>query len=168
MRRILSYWWLGLIVSLTMAIAIPLTADIVDLRITKAFFDLSSLHEALKSHKERTGAYPPDLGALVGAPLSRIPVDPWGNRYIYRKPAPSSSYELYSAGADAQDNSGGGDDITDNQKIYSCETYGINCPPPPRELLAYACVALGALSLLVGLGQGVAFGMRLLKKSHAA
>ncbi len=43
-----------------------------------------------------------------------VPLDPWGNRYIYRFPGEHGSYDLYTLGAD---NRAGGSD--ENQDVSS-------------------------------------------------
>jgi general secretion pathway protein G len=46
-----------------------------------------------------------------------IPIDPWGNQYIYRMPGKNGEYEIISLGADGKE--GGSDD---NSDIYSWES----------------------------------------------
>lgn len=37
-----------------------------------------------------------------GGYLAQVPVDPWGNPYVYRSPGEGAPYELISLGADGQ------------------------------------------------------------------
>jgi type II secretion system protein G len=44
--------------------------------------------------------------------LPRVPIDPWGNEYVYRCPGTGDrSFDLYSCGPDGLDQNGGGDNI---------------------------------------------------------
>lgn len=91
-------------------------------RITAAQADIhGSLRSALGRFKLDTGSYPKSLQDLtiqpVAAPIRRrpylneIPVDPWGNPYIYNFPGNhgADSYDLASLGPDGQ--AGTDDDI---------------------------------------------------------
>jgi type II secretion system protein G len=44
--------------------------------------------------------------------LPRVPIDPWGNQYIYRCPGTGDRvFDLYSCGPDGLDQNGGGDNV---------------------------------------------------------
>lgn len=86
-----------------------------------------------------------------------VPLDPWGNPYIYRKPGyyRTNTYEVYSMGADGISNTGGGDpdDINpgDGEKRYA--KYYHNRLERRRywkvQILNWTCLAL--FCLLVGI-----------------
>jgi general secretion pathway protein G len=85
---------LGLLVTLVAPRIIGRTDEA---RVTKAKADIKAIEEALNMFKLDNGFYPSSaegLGALVqGTPrakrfnpdgyLSKIPIDPWGNEYLY-------------------------------------------------------------------------------------
>lgn len=94
-------------------------------RIVAAQTSVANLEVAIEAFEIDTGRYPTteeSLQALVsGPPLLEdwrgpyirrgVPVDPWGNEYVYKCPGDHNvnSYDLYSYGPDRQE--GGGDDI---------------------------------------------------------
>jgi general secretion pathway protein G len=94
-------------------------------RRTKAKVDVRAIQSALALFKTDTGRFPTTsegLQALVADPglrgygkeayLERVPVDPWGNRYVYLCPGThSKDYDLQSFGKDGED--GGTDDNAD-------------------------------------------------------
>lgn len=54
---------------------------------------------------------PASVSKWKGPYLKREPVDPWGNKYIYKSPGEHNpDYDLYSYGPDGRE--GGGDDVT--------------------------------------------------------
>jgi len=89
-------------------------------KVTKAKVDMKSIEEALGLFKLDNGFYPSTdqgLKALVEKPqtgriptkfsaegyLKKVPLDPWGNPYVYLSPGlHSQSYDLISYGADGQ------------------------------------------------------------------
>ena len=91
----------------------------------KAKMDIRNIESALALFKTDTGRFPTTsegLEALVSDPgikgynrdcyLDKVPVDPWGNRYIYICPGVASKdYDLESYGKDGED--GGIDDNAD-------------------------------------------------------
>ncbi|MEO1858081.1 MAG: type II secretion system major pseudopilin GspG [Rubritalea sp.] len=96
-------------------------------RIQKAESEMQSLAAHLLQYKNLAGRYPTSeqgLNALVSKPssapkprrwnqsLKSVPLDPWGNPYIYKIPGTkdSSTYEIISLGTDGQ--LGGDDDIS--------------------------------------------------------
>jgi hypothetical protein len=82
-------------------------------------------------YRSRHGHFPPEsigLSALVGEFIGQLVPDPWGHQYVYRRPAATGPYRLYSRGLDGRDDRGSGDDVTTWPKRYRCEDYGVNCP----------------------------------------
>ncbi|WP_373019686.1 type II secretion system major pseudopilin GspG [Thiomicrorhabdus sp.] len=92
-------------------------------RIVKAKQDISSISSALKLYKLDNYVYPTtDQGieALVKQPttepqpkhwkqyLEQMPMDPWGNPYLYLSPGEHGDFDLFTYGADGQD---GGDGV---------------------------------------------------------
>ncbi len=83
---------LGLLVTL---VAPKIIGRTDDARIVKAKADIKGIEEALHLYKLDTGAYPQSLDVLVGGAganarnynpdgyLDKVPIDPWGNPYIY-------------------------------------------------------------------------------------
>ena len=78
-----------------------------------AGLQLEELGGALDIYFLDMGQYPQELQALVTAPpggdgkwngpylkKNRVPRDPWGAPYQYRKPGQHGPYELYTLGAD--------------------------------------------------------------------
>ncbi len=87
-------------------------------RRTKAQMDIRSIESALALFKTDTGRFPTTsqgLDVLVTDPggikgynfdgyLDKVPVDPWGNPYIYLSPGVhSKDYDLESYGKDGED-----------------------------------------------------------------
>ena len=94
-------------------------------RRVKAKIDIRNIESALALFKTDTGRFPTTsegLEVLVTNPgikgynsdgyLDKVPLDPWGNRYIYVCPGlQSKDYDLESYGKDGED--GGADDNAD-------------------------------------------------------
>ena len=91
-------------------------------RMTAAHADINGgIKSALDAFEVDNGYYPKSLQDLVQQPsnaknwhgpyLDKIPMDPWGNNYIYYYPGKhnQSSYDLLSVGADAKE--GTDDDV---------------------------------------------------------
>lgn len=93
-------------------------------RVTVAQTDLRSIAASLELYRLDNRSYPSTsqgLAALVVRPvtpplpenwaeggyLAQVPVDPWGNAYIYRSPGEAAPYEISSLGADGQPNGEG-------------------------------------------------------------
>jgi len=101
-------------------------------RRTKARIQIENLEGALKLYKLDSGTYPTTeqgLDALVQKPSTgaipknwrdggylekgKVPLDPWGNPYVYLSPgAKNKDYDLKSLGADGEEGGEG-----DNQDI---------------------------------------------------
>jgi general secretion pathway protein G len=108
------------IIGLLAAVIVPKVIGNVDTaRQAKAKQDIQALQTALTMFKLDNYSYPTaELGlkALVEKPdsplirnwrpggyLERLPKDPWGNEYVYARPAThGGDYDLYSMGADAK------------------------------------------------------------------
>jgi len=85
-------------------------------RITAVLADLSSIKTALDGYEVDSGNYPKSLSDLVQAPsnaknwhgpyLEKLPVDPWGNTYVYYFPGKhnTGSFDVMSVGQDAKEN----------------------------------------------------------------
>ena len=79
-----------------------------------ARLQLSSVSKALDAFRLDVGRYPSEnegLRALLILPTNapkwrgpylqgEIPLDPWGNAYVYRRPAGSEDHDLFSTGKD--------------------------------------------------------------------
>lgn len=95
-------------------------------RRTKAAVQIRSLEEALALYKLDNGFYPSTeqgLQALVTKPetgripsryreggyLKKLPVDPWGNDYVYLSPGIHEEADIISYGADGQPGGEGND-----------------------------------------------------------
>ncbi|HET7832595.1 MAG TPA: type II secretion system major pseudopilin GspG [Gallionella sp.] len=77
---------------------------------------IDGLGKALEQYRLDTGKYPTTeegLAALVTRPASeakwdgpyltkKVPMDPWGNQYIYKSPGEHGDYDLISNGKDGQ------------------------------------------------------------------
>jgi hypothetical protein len=155
MRRLLTFWPIGI---LPLAVAAALAAifgSSVDLKITQAQQDLSVLDTALHIYKSRHGDFPSEADGLAtltgdGGPLQYPAKDPWGNSYVYRHRVGTDSYFVYSLGLDHRDDRGAGDDVVLSSKSYRCTDYGVNCPPTVGQVGAWAVLALAVASLVVG------------------
>jgi general secretion pathway protein G len=118
---------LGLLISLAAPRIIGRTDDA---RIVKAKADIKSLEEALAMYKLDSSVYPTTeqgLEALVEKPtsgaiprnwredgyLERVPLDPWGNDFLYA--SDSRSFVLRSLGADGAEGGEGPDADIDSR-----------------------------------------------------
>ena len=88
-------------------------------RVTVARTDVRTIAASLEMYRLDNRAYPATtqgLEALVSRPTSppappnwaaggylpQLPVDPWGNPYVYRAPGEAGPYDLMSLGADGE------------------------------------------------------------------
>ena len=84
-------------------------------RIVKAKVEIKSIENALSQYKLGNFVYPTTdqgLQALVTKPesdaqirqwrryLPNLPIDPWGNEYLYLSPGQYGDFDVYSLGAD--------------------------------------------------------------------
>jgi len=91
-----------------------------DARITATKVQIKNLEEALSLYKLDNGVYPATeqgLEALVDPPtigvipkhwkkggyMSKVPLDPWGNEFLYLSPGAENPYDLISYGADGEE-----------------------------------------------------------------
>ncbi len=94
-------------------------------KVTVAKNDIKAIAAALDMYKLDNHNYPSTqqgLEALVTKPsgnpaaknwnkdgyLKKLPVDPWGNPYLYLQPGSKGAFDLYSQGADGKE---GGSDL---------------------------------------------------------
>jgi len=117
------------ILSLLAAIVAPkIIGRTDDARIAEAKVQIRNLETALKLFKLDNGFYPDTqqgLQALVEKPTlgriplnykeggyleqKKIPIDPWGNPYVYISPGLNGDYDLMSYGADGKEGGEGKD-----------------------------------------------------------
>lgn len=157
-RGVLRFWWVGLLLSLTVILVIPLFASIVDLKIDKAFSDMTVLRTGLSQFQTKHQRFPTTaegLGVLVPDFVLRVSRDPWGNAYAYRT-VQVESYFLYSIGVDGRDEGGAGDDVTTPRKKYDRATYGVTNATDALHIIGYVSFAILMASSLAGLARGVA------------
>ena len=115
------------ILAILAAIVMPkLVGHTDDARITAATVQIKNIEQALGLYKLDNGVYPTTeqgLEALVTAPtvgviprnwkeggyMPRIPVDPWGNPFVYLSPGQGggTGYDLYSYGSDGEEGGSG-------------------------------------------------------------
>lgn len=117
------------ILAVLAAIVVPkFTGRTEQAKISAAATDISNIDTAMDAFEIDTGRYPTSdegLAALLTAPgnvkawkgpyLKKIPMDPWGNAYVYRYPGQNhtNGYDLSSYGPDGRE---GTDDI-DNWSV---------------------------------------------------
>ncbi|MBJ7446144.1 MAG: type II secretion system major pseudopilin GspG [Brevundimonas sp.] len=90
----------------------------------KAKADISVLEQAIETYRLDNLTFPDDLNALTTAPadlaqseryrqggyIRRLPEDPWGNPYQYRRQsAHGGQFDVYSLGADGKEGGEGND-----------------------------------------------------------
>jgi len=90
----------------------------------KARADISTLEQAIETYRLDNLDFPADLQALVAAPaglanperyrpggyVRRLPEDPWGNSYGYRRPSThGGQFDVFSLGADGKEGGEGND-----------------------------------------------------------
>ena len=101
-------------------------------KVTVARGDLKAIGSALEMYRLDNRSYPDTqqgLEALVQRPptgadnwnpegyLARMPVDPWGNPYLYLAPGSKGSYDLWSHGADGREGGQGLDADLDSRDL---------------------------------------------------
>jgi general secretion pathway protein G len=85
--------------------------------VTVAKAQMESFEKSLDTYRLDVGRYPTTeegIGALMTAPPAAatkwngpylkkaVPLDPWGNPYVYRSPGAKAEYEIVSTGKDGQ------------------------------------------------------------------
>jgi general secretion pathway protein G len=105
---------LGLLISI---IAPNVLGRADEARVQKVFADFSAIQTALRMYRLDNYDYPSSeqgLQALVERPalapvprnwkndgyLESLPVDPWGNAYLYLSPGQNGAYDIFTFGAD--------------------------------------------------------------------
>lgn len=137
MRRIIDTRGFTLIEIMVVVVILGILAGIVvprlldrpeEARRTKAAVQIKSLEEALGLFKLDNGFYPsteqgleglvsqPETGRIptkyrAGGYIKKVPLDPWGNPYIYLSPGANGDFDLISYGPDGE--SGGEGDNAD-------------------------------------------------------
>lgn len=103
--------------------------------------DIRALSSAVNLFRLDSGRYPTTeegLDALIAKPAAllpnwrqyfeRLPVDPWGNDYIYRNEARNGvDFVIYSRGPNGIDDNGKYDDVVNWDKKYDC-ALNYKCP----------------------------------------
>lgn len=107
-----------IILGILAGIVVPRLLDEPDeARRTKAMAQIKSIEASLAMYKLHNGFFPsteqglealvrkPEIGRIPtsykdGGYIARIPLDPWGNPYIYLSPGARGDYDLISYGAD--------------------------------------------------------------------
>ena len=119
------------IIGLLAGIAGPqIMARLEEAKRTTARTQIRSFEESLEMYRLHMGRYPTTqqgLEALVRAPTPRppryspegyaksIPLDPWGNQYIYRSPGEKHPYDIISTGRTGEEGGTGFDaDVTNH------------------------------------------------------
>lgn len=114
---------LGLLTTIVVINVLP-AADQADIQ--KARADISSLEVALDQYRLDMKTYPTTaqgLQALVTVPdgvnraasyrpggyIRKLPLDPWGNPYVYQTPGKNGQIDIYSFGADGREGGEGND-----------------------------------------------------------
>jgi general secretion pathway protein G len=111
------------IIGLLAAFIVPqITGKVEQARVAKAKTDIQALDTALSMYKLDNFRYPPadvGLAALMVQPggdaaknwkgpyLKKLSKDPWNNDYQYVVPGKHGEFDLYSRGADGQDDGEG-------------------------------------------------------------
>lgn len=71
--------------------------------------DYPSTNQGLRALVEKPAGRPEPVNWVEGGYLPELPVDPWGNDYVYRSPGDDGDYELISLGADGKPGGDGND-----------------------------------------------------------
>jgi general secretion pathway protein G len=92
--------------------------------VTKAKADIATLEQAIETYRLDNLDFPTDLQSLVAAPaglaqperyrqggyVRRLPEDPWGSPYQYRRPsAHGGQFDVFTYGADGKEGGEGND-----------------------------------------------------------
>jgi len=115
------------IIGVLAALVIPrIVGRIGDTRVTSANADvMGGISSALNTYEVDNGVFPKSLQDLIQQPgdtknwhgpyLGKLPIDPWGNPYIYYYPGKRNQklFDLLSSGPDVKE--GTDDDIVNSQ-----------------------------------------------------
>lgn len=128
--------------------------DAASTKHTRAMADIELIRRSLEIFEIDNGSLPSTeegLGKLldknyeeIESYIKRIPIDPWGNEYLYYQPAKLSAkkYDLYSTGKNGVDDKGMIDDISNWRKIDR-NYYPVH--------ICYSCWAIFVAALVVAL-----------------
>ena len=115
---------LGLLVTL---VTIRATAMLGQAERTKALADLRTLSDALELYRVAHKRYPSNEEGLEALALETeqhpeglipaVPVDPWGNPYLYLYPGQHGIYDLMSLGADGSEGGTGAEADLGNWEV---------------------------------------------------
>ena len=111
------------IMGIIAGIVMKMVADrVTRANVMKAKVELASLRDSVNMFFVDHSFYPESLGDLVSQPaderikdwppngyMPSIPLDPWGNEYIYVMPGLSRSFEIICLGADGVEGGEGAD-----------------------------------------------------------
>lgn len=77
-----------------------------------AMAQMQMISTALSAYRLDVGRYPQQLSELIRSDArgwdgpylpNNVPLDPWGNSYVYRFPGQENAFDLLSLGADGRD-----------------------------------------------------------------
>ena len=170
-----------------MMIAVPVAAVatfficpplIVDLKIDKVRLgQIPMLTRTLEAFRDDYGRLPTEqegLSALLRPPgnesdpyfkKGQLPIDPWGGSYVYHPAEDGRHFSLYSPGRNGIDEHGGGDDVVNWDKTYTCEEYGVGCRWRCETAQMSALVALGLWVVACG-ASTLILGVNWLRRRH--
>jgi len=176
---VLAYWWVAFIAATVASVVVPVRFGRTrTLRINVDLAQLEYLRDLLNKYREVHGRFPmadEGLEALRRADANMtvllrksVPLDSWGEPYVYSVVPDGSAFQLYSTGRNRIDEHGGGDDVTDRRKKYKCDDYDVNCGIRIRNK-ADAAMLIALLVAVASLTIGVARGiLRLVQSWHHA
>jgi hypothetical protein len=114
-------------------------------KITYALFELEQARTAIAQYRRDVGSPPHSLQALAAAGYIRnFDRDPWDQPYVYR--VRGNEFSVYSIGVNGKDDNEGRDDVTSEEKHYTCEEYTVNCPPSVAEAAKVTSLLLALVS----------------------
>lgn len=119
--------------------------------------DIAVLSQAVEIYRKNSGDFPTEsqgLQVLVSSTppvIDKLPNDPWGRQYVYRRRPSAPGFAIHSTGLNERDEGGAGDDVTSPDKAYRCEDYQVNCGMTLRRLwpLFLAAAFLASVGTLV-------------------
>ncbi len=118
----------------------------------KAISDIVALENALDMYRLDNGRYPTTeqgLEALIQQPanmadsrndrtggyIKRLPKDPWGNDYQYLSPGEKGVFDVYTLGADGQENGEGAGADIGNWNLQEFQKQCLNADPDFLEIM---------------------------------